>query len=68
MGKKRQKIFSNKIKCKHCGDVIESRTVHEYVECSCGMVSVDGGHEYLKRGFTNSPNDLFDLSIVAVEV
>jgi len=66
--KKRQKIFSNKIKCNHCGDVIESRTVHEYVECSCGMVSVDGGHEYLKRGFTNSPNDLFDLSIVAVEV
>lgn len=66
--KKRQKIFSNKIKCNHCGDVIESRTVHEYVECKCGMVSVDGGHEYLKRGFTNSPNDLFDLSIVAVEV
>ena len=66
--KKRQKIFSNKIKCNHCGDVIESRTVHEYVECSCGIVSVDGGHEYLKRGFTNSPNDLFDLSIVAVEV
>lgn len=68
MGKKRQKIFSNKIKCNHCGDVIESRTVHEYVECSCGMVFVDGGHEYLRRGFKNDENDFFDLSVVAIEV
>lgn len=66
--KKRQKIFSNKIKCNHCGDVIESRTVHEYVECKCGMVFVDGGHEYLRRGFKNDENDFFDLSVVAIEV
>ena len=42
-------IVKNAIKCIKCGDVIESKTVHDYVECSCGSVAVDGGHSYLKR-------------------
>lgn len=43
------KIYSNKIKCIHCGDVIESKTVHDFKSCSCGRVSVDGGKDYLRR-------------------
>lgn len=43
------KILVNKIRCKKCGDVIESISVHDYKECKCGAVAVDGGQEYLKR-------------------
>lgn len=42
-------IKENKIKCKICGDIIESKSVHDYVECSCGACAVDGGHSYLRR-------------------
>ena len=67
MSENRQRIYSNKIKCKRCGDVIESRSVHDFKMCSCGAVAVDGGHEYLKRS-ADSPSDFTDLSIVAFEV
>ena len=45
------KIIKNAIQCKLCGEIIESRDVHEYVECKCGACYVDGGHCYLRRGF-----------------
>ena len=45
----RKKIVKNAIKCKNCGDIIESKSVHDYVTCSCGACSVDGGHDYLRR-------------------
>ena len=57
-----QKILVNKIKCKKCGDVIESITQHDFKYCKCSTVAVDGGKNYLKRNFTNSPNDFIDLS------
>jgi len=57
------KIFQNKIKCKHCGDIIESKHVHDYKWCSCGTVAVDGGHYYLKRCFKNSMDDFEELSV-----
>ena len=43
------KIILNKIKCKKCGDEIESCSVHDFKFCKCGAVAVDGGVEYLKR-------------------
>lgn len=61
-----QRIYSNKIKCRYCGDVIESTSRHDFRMCKCGKVSVDGGLDYLKRSFTNNQDDYFDLSIVAV--
>ena len=57
-----QKILVNKIKCKKCGDVIESITQHDFKYCKCSSVAVDGGKNHLKRNFTNSPNDFIDLS------
>lgn len=50
------------IRCNHCGDVIESTYRHDYKTCKCGRVAVDGGHDYLRRGFTNGPTDFTDLS------
>ena len=45
----KEEIISNKIKCKKCGDVIESKNTNDYKRCSCGAVAVDGGKNYLKR-------------------
>ena len=55
-------IKRNVIRCNHCGDIIESTHVHDFKWCSCKMVFVDGGHEYLRRGFTNSEDDYEELS------
>lgn len=44
-----RKIKENKARCKGCKTVIESRSVHDYVSCACGAISVDGGREYLRR-------------------
>ena len=43
------RIIKNAIRCKKCGDVIESKTVHDFKFCSCGSCAVDGGHDYLRR-------------------
>ncbi|MCR4622062.1 MAG: hypothetical protein K5663_08265 [Clostridiales bacterium] len=56
------RIIRNAIRCNHCGDIIESTSVHDFRMCHCGCVSVDGGHEYLRRCFTYSPVDFTDLS------
>ena len=58
---KRRKIIRNAAQCKLCGDVIESKHVHDYVTCECGNISVDGGLEYLRRGFKN-PDAVKELS------
>lgn len=46
---KKEEIISNKIKCKKCGDIIESKSTNDYKRCSCGAVAVAGGKDYLKR-------------------
>ena len=43
-------ILLNKAQCLHCGDIVESKTVHDFVWCKCQSIFVDGGKEYLKRG------------------
>ena len=53
-----REIIRNRIKCKYCGDVIESIYRNDFKSCSCGRVSVDGlldeegktkGKRYRKR-------------------
>ena len=46
-----QRIIKNAIQCKLCGEVIESKHVHDFVQCKCGACAVDGGHDYLRRCF-----------------
>ena len=58
-----RKITRNALRCRHCGDVIESKSVHDFKQCSCGAIFVDGGCEYLRRGYKTSPEeDFIDLS------
>lgn len=58
------KLVSNKIRCKFCGDIIESFKVHDFKRCRCGRCSTDGGLEYAQRSFeTDKPEDTYeDLS------
>lgn len=56
----KEEIISNKIKCKKCGDIIESKSTNDYKKCSCGTVAVDGGKDYLKR--IGNEEDYEDIS------
>ena len=60
-----EKIISNKIQCKHCGEIIESKHIHEFVTCKCETCSVDGGQYHLSRTYKNSlEEDFIELSEV----
>ena len=39
-----------KIKCLICGDIIESKSIHDLVSCKCESCHIDGGNEYLRFG------------------
>jgi len=40
--------IKNRARCKKCGDVIESKYRHNFVTCTCGAISVDGGNDYFR--------------------
>jgi hypothetical protein len=40
------KLVRNAIRCRKCNEIIESKSVHHFVQCSCHAVGVDGGLEY----------------------
>lgn len=44
------RIISNKAKCLKCNTVVESKHTHDFVNCKCGAMFVDGGKDYLRRG------------------
>lgn len=43
-------IKRNAAHCLACDQVVESKHVHDFQECKCGNVFVDGGHAYLRWG------------------
>ena len=53
----------NKIKCRLCDDIIESKHRHDLVRCKCGAVFTDGGKDYMRRG--GDPKNIIDLSTYA---
>ena len=55
-------IIRNSAHCNRCGAEIESRSRHDFQQCQCGAIFVDGGHDYLRRG--GNKEDLVDTSIV----
>lgn len=42
-------IIENAATCLGCGDFIFSKHRHDFVTCTCGAISVDGGQDYLRR-------------------
>jgi len=49
--------YKNKIRCKKCGTILESKHRHDFQECKCG-VFVDGGLDYHNVGWpSGDPED-----------
>jgi hypothetical protein len=42
-------IQKNKAKCLHCGDILISSPDKKVETCSCGKVTVKGGHSFIMR-------------------
>ena len=66
-------IIVNKIKCKVCGDVLQSFHVHDFKTCKCFSESngnkgcfVDGGLQYLRRG--GNPDEIEEMSITTEDL
>ncbi|HUU88363.1 MAG TPA: hypothetical protein VMX17_11520 [Candidatus Glassbacteria bacterium] len=59
---KKTKIIRNRAKCALCRKVIESHFRHDFVECSCRSIFVDGGKDYLRRG--GKEKNIIELSEV----
>ncbi len=59
--KPKQRIVRNRCQCSVCLDIIESKSVHDFVQCHCGRIFTDGGTDYIRRGCTDI-TDLIDLS------
>jgi hypothetical protein len=49
-----RKLTRNAARCRGCGQVIESKAQHDWVQCKCGATFVDGGLAYLRRGYTEA--------------
>ncbi len=46
-------ILRNSAYCLNCETHIQSLSVHDFRECSCGEVFVDGGLDYIRHGWTD---------------
>lgn len=58
-------IFENAAKCFICDDYIRSNHLHDYKECSCGNIAVDGGSWYARRIFKD--RDKYEDIVVMYE-
>ena len=50
MSEKQPRVLRNALRCKKCGDTIESKHRHDFKWCSCRSVFTDGGLDYIRRG------------------
>jgi len=55
-------IIQNAVTCLGCGDFIVSKHRHDFVTCTCGSISVDGGQAYLRRVGSLTPGSYVDES------
>lgn len=61
------KIIINKVRCRHCNDIIESKHVHDFQRCQCGAIAVDGGTDYQRITFKNNLEEDVDTSLSVYE-
>ncbi|MFY3792157.1 DUF7695 domain-containing protein [Ureibacillus sp. MALMAid1270] len=45
-----RRVIVNKVRCKKCNDIIESKHEHDFKRCSCGSIFIDGGKYYQNMG------------------
>lgn len=56
-------ILRNSAKCLTCDTEIESVHRHDFKACQCGDLFVDGGKDYIRRGFKDA-STFTDTSII----
>lgn len=39
------------VRCTRCDTTLQSQDVHDFRNCKCGNIFVDGGNEYDRRGW-----------------
>lgn len=61
------KLSLQAAQCPVCRDVIVSRWQHDFHECGCGKIAIDGGQEYL-RLLWNEPNQPIHVTVVISSV
>lgn len=64
----------NKVRCKKCDEIIESKSTYDFKTCKCGSISIDGGKEYQKVSWKSdnpakrsSAEDYIDFSYSVYE-
>ena len=50
-----------KIRCKKCGDILESKYRHDFKMCSCKSCYIDGGNDYCRVGGNKEDYEWFYL-------
>jgi hypothetical protein len=44
-----EKVIRNRLRCRKCDTIVESKHRHDFARCRCGACAADGGLEYLRR-------------------
>ncbi|MEB6551119.1 hypothetical protein MXL46_18910 [Heyndrickxia sporothermodurans] len=59
-----KKIILNKVRCKKCDSIIESKHTYDFQSCSCGAISIDGGKDYQRTTWPAgaNANDYIDFT------
>lgn len=50
-----KKLKRNRIRCKHCTDIIESKSTNDFKLFKCGAFGIDDGLDYSKHIFGQNP-------------
>jgi hypothetical protein len=58
-------LIQNEAQCAKCGQIIFSRSRHDFVSCKCGAIAVDGGMDY--RRIVGNLGDVIDRSMYITE-
>lgn len=46
-----RKVLVNKVRCKKCRDIIESKHRHDFTLCKCKAIFIDGGIDFQRYGW-----------------
>lgn len=55
------------IKCKKCKDTIYSRATHDFRECSCKEIFIDGGFDYMRIGGEKKMWEMITINVKATK-
>lgn len=56
----KMKPIINKVRCRKCDDIIESKHRHDMVWCKCRSIAVDGGKDYQRlTGYVENIDDSY---------